>query len=193
VSYAVWWIRQSILSALSEHLLIRLPLNRISAISKVKKSIALFQASMDREPSIEELSGLVGMKERSVIEALHEMNVSQHVSLDAPVSGSEDGDPLSLYSMVPEQSAGAIDSLLVDESMKSDLNRVLESLPERQCAVVRMHFGLGCSPMDFEVIACSIFPGKEVSAVYARMIFNKGIDRLKNNKDAMDILKKYLG
>lgn len=193
VSYAVWWVRQSILAALSEHSLICLPSNLISDISKVRKAVDLFQSRMDREPSIEELSGLVKMKESSVIKAFREMNVSRHVSLDAPIGGSEEGDPLSLCSVIPEQSAGPTDLLLADESMRTDLERVLASLSERQSRVLRMHFGIGCSPMGIDAIACSVDPKKKVSEVCVRLLLNRALDRLRSSEEARNILKKYLG
>lgn len=193
VSYAVWWIRQSILAALSEHSLVWLPSNLLLDISKVRKAVDLFQSKMDREPSVEELSGLVKMKELSIIKAFREMKVSRHISLDAPVGGLDEGDPLSLYSMIPEQSAGSTDLLLTDESMRIDFERVLAYLSERQRTVIQMRLGIGYSPMEFETIACTILPEKRLSTVCVRTIYNNGIDRLKNSKDARRVLKKYLG
>lgn len=188
VSYAVWWIRQSILAALSEHSMVWLPSNLISDISKVRKAVEVFQSRMDREPSIEELSGLVKMKEPSVIKAFRGMKVLRHTSLDAPVSGLEEGDPLPLYSMVPEESSGPTDSLASAESIGVDLDRVLAFLPELQRKVLRMHFGIGCDPMDFYSIGQAV----GMTDVHVRVVCHKAVERLRSSKEAKEILRKYL-
>lgn len=139
ISYAVWWIRQAILHALAEQSrVVRLPLNRIGTISKIRKTSARLSQDLKRSPNVDELAAALEIKPHKVREALS--NSARHVSMDAPF-GDDDGH--SLLDLLPETDNAQPDDLLVCESIKIDVERALVSLAPREAEITRLYFGIG--------------------------------------------------
>ena len=184
ISYAVWWIRQSILQGLSEQgRMVRLPLNQIGVINKARKEIAKFQQSEMREPTTEELAGLVGLPESKLQEA---GRVAQtHMSFDAPL-GEEDGDG-ALIDIYKDTNVPATDSKVMSESLETDIDRVFTILPEREAEILRMCFGIGCAEMSLEEIGEKF----DLTRERVRQIKEKAIRRLRTPA-AANILRSHL-
>ena len=139
ISYAVWWIRQSILQALAEQSrIVRLPLNKIGSINKINKTYAFLEQAHERAPSAEEIAKELDMTINDVKESLK--NSGRHVSMDAPLVEGEDSN---LYDVLNSGESPNPDRTLLHESLKTEIERALETLTPREADVVRLYFGLG--------------------------------------------------
>ena len=152
ISYAVWWIRQSILQAIVENSrIVRMPLNKVGSYNKVNEAYISFVQEFEREPSDEELADLLGMSEKEVQTMLR--SGSRHVSLDAPLAGAEEGDATMLDVMVPTD-ADEPDLELMAESLRDEVAQGLNILSPREMEVIASYYGLnGYKPLTLEEIA----------------------------------------
>jgi len=147
ISYAVWWIRQSILQALAEQSrIVRLPLNKIGSINKINKMYAFLEQENERPPSAEEIAKKLDMTVNDVKESMK--NSGRHVSMDAPLIEGEDSN---LYDVLNSGESPNPDRKLLHESLRIEINRALETLTPREADVVKLYFGLGeHQPIFFE-------------------------------------------
>lgn len=185
ISYAVWWIRQSILSALAEQSrIVRLPLNKIGSINKINKTYALLEQSNERPPSAEEIAKELDMTVNDVKESLK--NSGRHLSMDAPLVEGEDSN---LYDVLRSGESPNPDRELIHESLRTEIERALETLTPREADVVRLYFGLGDQhAMTLEEIGETF----DLTRERVRQIKEKAIRRLKHTSRSK-ILKTYLG
>ena len=185
ISYAVWWIRQSILQALAEQSrIVRLPLNKIGSINKINKTYAFLEQAHEREPSAEEIAKELDMTVNDVKESLK--NSGRHVSMDAPLVEGEDSN---LYDVLNSGESPNPDRSLLHESLKTEIERALETLTPREADVVRLYFGLGNQhAMTLEEIGETF----DLTRERVRQIKEKAIRRLKHTSRSK-ILKTYLG
>lgn len=185
ISYAVWWIRQSILQALAEQSrIVRLPLNKIGSINKINKTYAFLEQSHERPPSAEEIAKELDMTITDVKESMK--NSGRHVSMDAPLVEGEDSN---LYDVLRSGESPNPDKGLVHESLRTEIERALETLTPREADVVRLYFGLGeQNPMTLEEIGETF----DLTRERVRQIKEKAIRRLKHTSRSK-ILKTYLG
>lgn len=185
ISYAVWWIRQSILQALAEHSrVIRLPLNKIGSLSKIKKVYSELEQQYEREPSAAELAQAMDLPEFKVKEAL---SVSgRHVSFDAPF---QDGETGTLLDVLPNGDSPKTDAGMMDESLSTEIERSLDTLTDRQKDVVKLYFGIG---VKHEMSLAEIGEKYGISRERVRQIKDKALRRLKHSAKNKH-LKAYLG
>ncbi|MEC4116953.1 MULTISPECIES: RNA polymerase sigma factor RpoD/SigA [Myroides] len=185
ISYAVWWIRQSILSALAEQSrIVRLPLNKIGSINKINKMYALLEQSNERPPSAEEIAVELDMTVNDVKESMK--NSGRHLSMDAPLVEGEDSN---LYDVLRSGESPNPDRELIHESLRTEIERALDTLTPREADVVRLYFGLGDQhPMTLEEIGETF----DLTRERVRQIKEKAIRRLKHTSRSK-ILKTYLG
>lgn len=185
ISYAVWWIRQSILQALAEQSrIVRLPLNKIGSINKINKMYAYLEQAHERVPSAEEIAKELDMSVNDVKESMK--NSGRHVSMDAPLVEGEDSN---LYDVLRSSESPNPDRELLHESLRTEIERALETLTPREADVVRLYFGLGDQhPMTLEEIGETF----ELTRERVRQIKEKAIRRLKHTSRSR-ILKTYLG
>lgn len=184
ISYAVWWIRQSILQAIAEQSrLVRMPLNQVGSANKTNKMLNRFEQKNERRPSLEEIAEEIDLPEEKIIDA---MKVStRHVSMDAPISDDADN---SLLDILPNNNAPATDSELVQESLKEEIGRTLQTLGERERSVIEAFFGINQPELTLEEIGDRFGLTRE----RVRQIKEKAIRRLRHNTKNK-ILKSYLG
>lgn len=186
ISYAVWWIRQSVLQALAEQSrIVRLPLNKVGLTNRIQKAYSLLEQQFEREPSAEELADVLDMDIEEV-KATMGLNV-RHVSMDSPLS---DGEENTLMDVLENDNAAKTDGLLVhDQSLKTEIDRSLKTLTERQKEVICFFFGIGVDhPMSLEDIGERFSLTRE----RVRQIKDKAITKLKaSNRCSM--LRSYLG
>ena len=184
ISYAVWWIRQSILQAIAEQSrIIRLPLNQVSSVNKINKVLNKFEQENERRPSIDEIAQDTDIPEEKIIEAF-KVN-THHISVDAPF---HDDDESSLLDVIPNDAIPSTDKSLVEESLRAEIGRVLDILEDREKKVIEAYFGINQREMTLEEIGSKYGLTRE----RVRQIKEKAIRRLRqqtNNK----ILKAYLG
>ena len=149
ISYAVWWIRQAILQALAEQSrVVRLPLNRIGTISKIRKMSARLAQEHERAPNIEELAKELDIDVEKVREAMQ--HTGRHLSMDAPFNDDDDN---SLLDVLPDEEDTSPDEILLDESLKIDIERALNMLHPREAEITRLYFGIGREhPLTLEEI-----------------------------------------
>ncbi|SFA77412.1 MULTISPECIES: RNA polymerase sigma factor RpoD/SigA [Flavobacterium] len=185
ISYAVWWIRQSILQALAEQSrIVRLPLNKIGSINKINKMYALLEQSNERPPSAEEIAKELDMTVNDVKESMK--NSGRHLSMDAPLVEGEDSN---LYDVLRSGESPNPDRELIIESLRTEIERSLETLTPREADVVRLYFGLADQhPMTLEEIGETF----DLTRERVRQIKEKAIRRLKHTSRSK-ILKTYLG
>ena len=185
ISYAVWWIRQSILQALAEQSrIVRLPLNKIGSINKINKTYAFLEQSHERPPSAEEIAKELDMTINDVKESMK--NSGRHVSMDAPLVEGEDSN---LYDVLRSGESPNPDRDLLHESLRTEIERALETLTPREADVIRLYFGLGNQhPMTLEEIGETF----DLTRERVRQIKEKAIRRLKHTSRSK-ILKTYLG
>ena len=185
ISYAVWWIRQSILQALAEQSrIVRLPLNKIGSINKINKTYAFLEQSHERPPSAEEIAKELDMTINDVKESMK--NSGRHVSMDAPLVEGEDSN---LYDVLRSGESPNPDKDLLHESLRTEIERALETLTPREADVIRLYFGLGNQhPMTLEEIGETF----DLTRERVRQIKEKAIRRLKHTSRSK-ILKTYLG
>jgi len=185
ISYAVWWIRQSILQALAEQSrIVRLPLNKIGSINKINKTFARLEQENERPPSAEEIAKELDMTISDVKESMK--NSGRHVSMDAPLIEGEDSN---LYDVLNSGESPNPDRSLLHESLKVEILRALETLTPREADVVKLYFGLGdAHPMTLEEIGETF----DLTRERVRQIKEKAIRRLKHTSRSK-ILRTYLG
>ncbi len=185
ISYAVWWIRQSILQALAEQSrIVRLPLNKIGSINKINKASARLEQIFEREPNSIEIAGELEMTETEVKES--QRNAGRHVSMDAPLIQDEDNN---MYDVVRNDDAPTPETGLLYESLRKEIERAVETLTQREADVVKLYFGLGEGhPMTLEEIGEKF----DLTRERVRQIKEKAIRRLKHTSRSK-ILKSYLG
>jgi RNA polymerase primary sigma factor len=187
ISYAVWWIRQSILQALAEQArIVRLPLNKIGTINKINKAYSELEQRFERPPSAEELAEFLECTVADVHQSLK--NSGRHFSMDAPlVEGDESAS--SMYDVLPNDSLPSPEGQLVLESLRKDIERSLSTLTAREGDVVRLYFGLnGRHPLTLEEIGERF----ELTRERVRQIKEKAIRRLKHTSRSR-MLQSYLG
>ena len=185
ISYAVWWIRQSILQALAEQSrIVRLPLNKIGSINKINKTFARLEQENERPPSAEEIAKELDMTISDVKESMK--NSGRHVSMDAPLIEGEDSN---LYDVLNSGESPNPDGSLLHESLKVEILRALETLTPREADVLKLYFGLGdAHPMTLEEIGETF----DLTRERVRQIKEKAIRRLKHTSRSK-ILRTYLG
>ncbi|AKA35713.1 MAG: RNA polymerase subunit sigma [Muricauda sp.] len=185
ISYAVWWIRQSILQALAEQSrIVRLPLNKIGSINKINKTFAYLEQAHERPPSAEEIAKELDMTVEDVKQSLK--NSGRHVSMDAPLI---DGEDSNLYDVLRSGESPNPDKELLHESLRTEIERALETLTPREADVIRLYFGLaGQHSMTLEEIGETF----DLTRERVRQIKEKAIRRLKHTSRSK-ILKTYLG
>jgi RNA polymerase primary sigma factor len=185
ISYAVWWIRQSILQALAEQArIVRLPLNKIGSINKINKTLAELEQQFEREPTNFEIAHALELAPHDVKDAIK--SAGRHVSMDAPLGQGEEGD---MYDILLSKDAPSPDKELVTDSLRKEIERALNTLTQREANIVRLYFGLnGKHPHTLEEI------GEEFNLTRERVrqIKEKAIKRLKH-ATRCKILKTYLG
>lgn len=183
ISYAVWWIRQSILQALAEQSrIVRLPLNQVGSLNKIGKALQRFEQENERRPSPAELAEQLDVPVEKIADT---MKVSgRHVSVDAPFVDGEDN---SLLDVLPNEDSPMADSSLTQESLSKEVNRALEQLNPRERDILKMFFGIGCQEMTLEEIGAKF----DLTRERVRQIKEKAIRRLKGQKSRL--LKAYLG
>ncbi|MDE6101076.1 MAG: RNA polymerase sigma factor RpoD/SigA [Paramuribaculum sp.] len=183
ISYAVWWIRQSILQALAEQSrIVRLPLNQVGSLNKINKAISKFEQDNQRKPSSEELSEILDIDVDKISESVS-VN-GRHTSLDAPFSDSEDN---SLMDVLTDADAPNTDSSLNQESLSVEVDRALSQLHPRERDILKMFFGIGCQEMTLEEIALKF----DLTRERVRQIKEKAIRRLKGQRSRH--LRAFLG
>ncbi|MBS4057644.1 MAG: sigma-70 family RNA polymerase sigma factor [Bacteroidetes bacterium] len=185
ISYAVWWIRQSILQALAEQSrIVRLPLNKIGSINKINKAYAKLEQEFEREPNAEEIAEVLEVTENEVKESMK--NAGRHVSMDAPLIQDEDN---TMYDVLRSEEAITPETELLYESLRKEIDRAISTLTPREADVVRLYFGLnGSHPMTLEEIGEKF----DLTRERVRQIKEKAIRRLKHTSRSK-ILKSYLG
>jgi len=184
ISYAVWWIRQSILQALAEQSrIVRLPLNQVGSLNKINKALSTFEQKNERLPSSEELAEMIDIPKDKISDT---MRVSgRHVSVDAPFVEGEDN---SLLDVLPNDDSPSADRGLVNESLNTEIERALSTLSTREREIVKSVFGIGCQEMTLEEIGERFGLTRE----RVRQIKEKAIRRLKSPSRSK-LLKGYLG
>ena len=185
ISYAVWWIRQSILQAIAEQSrIVRLPLNQVGALSKINNEIAKVEQEYQRRPSTQELASLTNIDENKIAQTMRADN--HHMSIDAPFS---DDDENSMADILTSGDDSRADRIVDRESMNSDLDDAMDSaLKPREAAILKESFGIGCAEKGLEEI------GEEfgLTRERVRQIREKSIQKLRESGHAR-ILVKYLG
>ena len=187
ISYAVWWIRQSILQALAEQArIVRLPLNKIGTINKINRAFSELEQKYERPPSADELAEFLDCSTEEVKQSL--ANTGRHISMDAPlVEGDESSS--SMYDVLLNDSLPGPENELVVESLRKDIERSLSTLTQREGDVVRLYYGLnGKYPLTLEEIGERF----DLTRERVRQIKEKAIRRLKHTSRSR-MLKSYLG
>jgi RNA polymerase primary sigma factor len=187
ISYAVWWIRQSILQALAEQSrIVRLPLNKIGTINKINKTFSKLEQEFEREPTAGEISDLLEITEQDVKDSMR--TTGRHVSMDAPLSTSDDGSG-NLYDLMISDDSPSPEHELINDSLRREIERTLTTLTMREAEVLRCFFGLDRkAAMTLEEIGEKF----DLTRERVRQIKEKGIRRLKHTSRSK-ILKTYLG
>ena len=183
ISYAVWWIRQSILQALAEQSrIVRLPLNQVGSINKITKEMARFEQENERRPSTEELADRLDMSVDKISDAIQVSG--RPISVDAPFVEGEDN---SLLDVLANDDSPMADADLNKESLSKEVDRALKQLYDREREILKMFFGIGCQEMTLEEIGAKF----DLTRERVRQIKEKAIRRLKGQKSKL--LKSYLG
>ncbi len=185
ISYAVWWIRQSILQALAEQSrIVRLPLNKIGSINKINKAYSALEQQFERPPTMKEIADKAEVSISEVRESLK--NSGRHVSMDAPLI---DGEDSNMYNVIGSENSPSPDESLMVDSLRNEIERALATLTDREGEVVRAYFGLNEEhPMTLEEIGEAF----DLTRERVRQIKEKAIRRLKHTTRSK-ILKTYLG
>jgi RNA polymerase primary sigma factor len=184
ISYAVWWIRQSILQALAEQSrIIRLPLNQVGSLNKINKAYSRFEQEYERTPTPEELAETLELPKEKVADTLKVSG--RHVSMDAPFSENEEN---SLLDVLVNPDSPKADSNLMKESLSKEIDRSLSTLTERERDIIKLFFGIGVQEMTLEEIGDRFGLTRE----RVRQIKEKAIRRLRQTSRSK-LLKSYLG
>jgi RNA polymerase primary sigma factor len=184
ISYAVWWIRQSILQAISQNSrMVRLPLNKIGEISKIKKVFSSLEQTHQRPPSATEIANELDMSSAKVKLAMK--NSGKHLSMDAPF---EPGESSNLYNVIASKDTTSPDDKMIKDSLSADINQALKTLPDRESEVIRLHYGLGeRSPKSLGEIG-ELF---DITRERVRQIREKAI-RMLRKRSHNQVLQAYL-
>ncbi len=184
ISYAVWWIRQSILQALAEQSrIVRLPLNQVGSLNKINKAYARFEQENERRPSPEELAEVLDLPAEKVADTLRVSG--RHVSVDAPFVEGEDN---SLLDVLVNDDSPIADRTLMNESLSTEVERALATLTDRERDIIKLFFGINCQEMTLEEIGEKFGLTRE----RVRQIKEKAIRRLRHSSRSK-LLKTYLG
>lgn len=185
ISYAVWWIRQSILQALAEQArIVRLPLNQVGALNRINRMFSKLEQEFEREPSAYELANMLDLPEEKVLESLKISG--KHVSMDAPLKQGED---LTLLDFIESGNDKAVDHKLMNESLNNEIERSLSTLTKRERDVLRLFFGLGENHgLTLQEIGLKF----KLTRERVRQIKEKAIRRLRHTSRS-NLLKAYLG
>jgi len=184
ISYAVWWIRQAILQAISNHSrMVRIPLNKIGEISKINKVFSTLEQSYQRPPSAIEIARELDMSAAQVKVAIK--NSGKHLSMDAPF---EEGESSSLYDVIASNDATSPDANMIMDSLRTDIEQVLSTLPNRESEIIKLYYGIGeRTPISLSEIG-ELF---DITRERVRQIREKAI-RMLRNKSQNEVLKSYL-
>ena len=184
ISYAVWWIRQSILQALAEQSrIVRLPLNQVGSLNKINKAFSRFEQEHERRPSPEELAETLDLPAEKVADTLRVSG--RHISVDAPFVEGEDN---SLLDVLVNDDSPVADMTFINESLSTEVERALATLTERERDIIRLFFGINCQEMTLEEIGEKFGLTRE----RVRQIKEKAIRRLRHSSRSK-LLKTYLG
>lgn len=185
ISYAVWWIRQSILQALAEQSrIVRLPLNQVGSLNKINKAFSKLEQEFEREPTADELATLLELPEDKVADTIRVSG--RHISMDAPFVNGEDN---SLLDVLVNHDSPRADNTLMSESLQKEIERSLSTLTERERDVIRLFFGIGLNHgLTLEEIGAKF----DLTRERVRQIKEKAIRRLRHNSRSK-LLKAYLG
>ena len=184
ISYAVWWIRQSILQALAEQSrIVRLPLNQVGSLNKINKALSKFEQENERMPSPDELADLLDIAPEKISDTLRVSG--RHVSVDAPFVDGEDN---SLLDVLVNPDSPNADRGLVNESLNTEIERALSTLTERERDIIKYFFGIGCQEMTLEEIGEKF----DLTRERVRQIKEKAVRRLRHSARSK-LLKSYLG
>jgi RNA polymerase primary sigma factor len=184
ISYAVWWIRQSILQALAEQSrIVRLPLNQVGSLNKINKAFQKFEQENERRPSAEELAKELDLSVEKVTDSLKVSG--RHIYMDAPFVEGEDN---SLLDVLVNDDAPIADRTLINESLQKEIDRALSTLTERESDIIKMFFGIGGQEMTLEEIGDKF----QLTRERVRQIKEKAIRRLRQDSRSK-LLKSYLG
>ncbi len=184
ISYAVWWIRQSILQALAEQSrVVRLPLNKIGSINKINKTFSYLEQAHERPPSAEEIAEELGLSISEVKQSLK--NAGKHISMDAPFAEGEDSN---LYDVISASETPMPDTELVKESIREEIGRVLDTLSEREADVVKLYYGIGqSSTMTLDEIGNTF----DLTRERVRQIREKAIRKLRKSAKS-DLIQSFI-
>jgi len=185
ISYAVWWIRQSILQALAEQSrIVRLPLNKIGSLNKINRAFAKLEQEFERDPTQEEISKVIEISLTDIKDTMR--SSGRHVSMDAPLLNGEDS---TLMDVMQSEDTPQPDASLLTESLRREIERALQTLTQREADILRLYFGLNVAqPMTLEEIGQYF----DLTRERVRQIKEKAIRRLKHTSRS-NILKTYLG
>lgn len=184
ISYAVWWIRQSILQALAEQSrIVRLPLNQVGSLNKINKAYSRFEQENERKPSAEELATKLEIPAEKIADTLRVSG--RHISVDAPFV---EGEANSLLDVLINDDSPDADNSLISESLSKEIDRALSTLTERERDIIKLFFGIGCQEMTLEEIGEKFGLTRE----RVRQIKEKAIRRLRHTSRSK-LLKTYLG
>jgi RNA polymerase primary sigma factor len=184
ISYAVWWIRQSILSALAEQSrIVRLPLNQVGALNRINRVLSKFEQENERLPSTEEIAEKLEVPKSKISDTLRV--AGRHISVDAPFVDSEDN---TLLDVLPNSSSPRTDEELMRNSLNMEIDRSLSTLTEREHEIIKLFFGIGTKEMTLEEIGYKFGLTRE----RVRQIKEKAIRRLRHTSRSK-LLKSYLG
>jgi len=186
ISYAVWWIRQSILQALAEQSrIVRLPLNQVGSLNKINKAYSKLEQEYEREPSTEEIAEATDIPVEKVADTLRVSG--KHISIDAPLVAGEES---TLIEVIPNNDSPSADAELMKESLEREVERALDTLTERERDVLRLFYGIGVPhPLTLEEIGDKFNLTRE----RVRQIKEKAIRKLRSNKAVIEPLQQYLG
>ena len=184
ISYAVWWIRQSILQALAEQSrIVRLPLNQVGSLNRLNKAFSKFEQEYERIPTPQELAKVLEIPKEKITSTLRLSG--KHVSVDAPFT---DSDENSLLDVLTNEDTPKTDTILIKESLIKEIERALSTLTEREKGIVKSFFGINCTELTLEEIGDKFGLTRE----RVRQIKEKAIKRLRNSSKSK-LLKSYLG
>ena len=185
ISYAVWWIRQSILQAIAEQArIVRLPLNQVGSLNKINKTFSKLEQEFEREPSSDEIAEILELPEDKVKDTIKISG--RHVSVDAPFKEGEDG---TLLDVLSNNDSPKADRSLMNESLQREIERSLATLTDREKDVIKLFFGIGIPhPLTLEEIGAKF----DLTRERVRQIKEKGIRRLRHTSRSK-LLKAYLG
>jgi RNA polymerase sigma factor, sigma-70 family len=184
ISYAVWWIRQSIMQAISEQSrLVRVPINQMGIIHKLRKVVQQFEQTHQRLPSVDEMAEQIDLPKERIVEIMS--MITKKISMDAPISTSDDGN---LLDVLPNKNSPDADAELLEAGLKKEIERALVALPEREQIILRGYFGINQREMSLEEIGAQTGLTRE----RVRQLKEKAIRRLRCNAIG-NSLKGYLG